>query len=96
MRSFPFFIQRLKALNIIFLCLILDKEIDIQHYIMDQVYETRKKDYENPFRRATFRSEEEMIAAYGELEENSFIKLQREESRQCIERIQTIKKRLNN
>ena len=75
---------------------ILDKEIDIQHYIMDQVYETRKKDYENPFRRATFRSEEEMIAAYGELEENSFIKLQREESRQCIERIQTIKKRLNN
>jgi hypothetical protein len=37
-----------------------------------------------------------MIAAYGELEENSFIKLQREESRQCIERIQTIKKRLNN
>ena len=74
---------------------ILDKEIDIQHYINNQVYETRKKDYENPFRRATFRSDDEMIAAYGELEENSFIKQQREESLQTIERIQTIKKRLN-
>lgn len=73
---------------------ILDREIDIENYISDQVYHSRKKDYDNIFRQSTFRSHEELIAAYGELEDNSFIKHQRAETQQNIERIQNIKKRL--
>lgn len=73
---------------------VLNKGIEIQNYVFDQVYKTRKKDYENIFRRATFATEEEMLAAWGPLDENSFIKQQREETRQFIEKIQNLKKRL--
>lgn len=73
---------------------VLNKGIEIQNYVFDQVYQTRKKDYENIFRRATFATEEEMLAAWGPLDENSFIKQQREETRQFIEKVQNLKKRL--
>ena len=73
---------------------VLNKGIDIQTYIFNQVYETRKKDYENPFRKATFLNEDEMLAAWGKLDENSFIKNQREELRVFTERVQNVRKRL--
>ena len=73
---------------------ILNKGIDIQNYIFNQVYETRKKDYENKFRRATFISEDEMLAAWGKLDENSFILQQRKELKEFTERVQCIRKRL--
>jgi hypothetical protein len=73
---------------------VLNKGIDIQNYVFSQVYETRKKDYENKFRQATFRCEDEMLAAWGKLDENSFIKQQRQETKEFVERVQSIKKRL--
>lgn len=73
---------------------ILEKEIKIQEYISEQVYLSRKKDYDNPFRKATFRTYEEQIAAHGELEENSFIKHQRKETEDNISRIEAIRGRL--
>ena len=42
---------------------VLNRAIDVQNYIYEQVYVTRKKDYDNYFRRATFLNEEEMLAA---------------------------------
>lgn len=53
--------------------LMLDKAIDIQKYVCDQVYISRKKDYDNPFRKCTFRNDDEMIAAIGSIESNKFI-----------------------
>ena len=73
----------------------LNRGIDLQTYVYNQVYETRKKDYENKFRQATFSSEDEMLAAWGKLDENSFIKQQRNELKEFTERIQNIRKRLN-
>ena len=58
----------------------LDKSAQIQDYIRDQVFLSREKDYENPFRQATFRNMNEMLAAIGTVEENSFIKQIREET----------------
>ena len=52
--------------------LMLDKAIDIQKYVCDQVYISRKKDYDNPFRKCTFRNDDEMIAAIGSIESNLF------------------------
>lgn len=49
------------------------KEMYNQDYICEQVRRTRQKDYLNPFRRATYRSEAEMLAAIGPLEENGFV-----------------------
>ena len=72
----------------------LNKGIELQNYIFDQVYKTRKKDYENIFRKATFLSEEEMLAAWGILDENSFILQQRKELKEFTERVQNCRKRL--
>jgi hypothetical protein len=52
----------------------------IQEYIRDQVQATREKDFENPFRQATYRSREEMTASIGTIGENSFVLQVREET----------------
>jgi hypothetical protein len=71
----------------------LDKAIEIQEYIRDQVYVTRKKDYENPFRQATYRNMAEMTAAIGTIEDNSFVKQVRAETEEFKKKIDQIKKR---
>ena len=64
---------------------LLQKASDVQQFICDQVYLSRKKDYDNPFRNATFRNEEEKIAVIGELDEVSFVKQIREETEKYIQ-----------
>ena len=66
----------------------LDKAIRIQHYICDQVYESRKKDYENEFRNATFRNEAEKLAVIGSIDDVSFVKQIRKETEEFIALIQ--------
>jgi hypothetical protein len=51
----------------------LDKAVDIQRFICEQVYLSRKKDYDNPFRKATYRNEAEQKAVVGDAEGNSFV-----------------------
>lgn len=51
----------------------LEKSVKIQKFISEQVYTSRKKDFDNPFKHTTFRNDEEMEAAFGSLDENSFI-----------------------
>lgn len=58
----------------------LNNAVRIQDFICEQVYASRKKDYDNPFRRATFRNENEMLATVGSVDENSFIKQVRQET----------------
>ncbi|MBN2103795.1 DUF4954 family protein [bacterium] len=71
----------------------LDKAVSIQEYIRDKVYESRKKDYDNPFRQATFRNPAEMTATIGKVEENSFIRQIREETEIFKKKVSEIKKR---
>lgn len=72
----------------------LKKAEKIQTFINDQVYLSRKKDYDNPFRQATFRNNEEMIAAIGTIEDNDFIKQVREETAHFKKRIARMMKRI--
>ena len=58
----------------------LDKAMSIQEFVYDQVYITRKKDYDNTFRQATYRNMAEMTAAIGTIDENSFIVKVRQET----------------
>ena len=51
-----------------------EKAAAIQDYICAQVRKTRKKDFENPFRRQTYRNEAEMTAAIGTIDDNEFVK----------------------
>jgi len=71
----------------------IDKAIIIQNYISDQVYKSRKKDFDNPFRQITFRNKDEMSAAFGSLEENSFIVQVRQEAMEFEKLSQEIKVR---
>lgn len=72
----------------------LDRAVEIQHYICDQVYDTRKKDYDNPFRNATFRNEEEKIAVIGKIEDVSFVKQIRKETENFVSRVEAVRKLL--
>jgi hypothetical protein len=51
----------------------------VADYIDRGVLSSRAKDWENPFRKATYRSAEEMTAVLGKPEENSFVQRTREE-----------------
>ena len=71
----------------------LDKAVEIQELVRDQVYITRKKDFDNPYRHTTYRNTEEMTAAIGTIEDNSFVKLLRTETETFRKTVEEIKNR---
>ena len=71
----------------------LDKAKEIQEFIRDQVYISRKKDFDNPFRQATYRNMAEMTTAIGNIEDNSFVEQVRNETEGFKKLIEEIKKR---
>lgn len=60
----------------------LQESIATQRFIRDQVYATRAKDYENPFRQTTFDDAAEQAAVAGTIEDNAFVQQVREETEQ--------------
>ncbi|MDP4278353.1 MAG: DUF4954 family protein, partial [Bacteroidota bacterium] len=69
----------------------LNKAVDIQQFITDQVYITREKDYTNHFRQITFENMEEMTAAIGTIEDNSFILQTRKDNETFKEKVTGLK-----
>ncbi len=53
---------------------VLQESVEVAKELLDRAYESRRKDYTNPFRRATFRNPEEMEAVWGKLEDITFLK----------------------
>lgn len=72
----------------------LNKVLEIKKYIRDQVYASRKKDYENEFRKKTYRNLEEMMAAIGTIEDNGFIKQVCSETENYEKRVNAIRIRV--
>jgi hypothetical protein len=71
----------------------LDETVRIQEYIRDQVYLSRKKDYDDPFRQTTFRNAAEMAAVVGSAEDNSFVKQTRNDTEAFRELVEAVRKR---
>ncbi len=71
----------------------LDEAVRIQEFVRDQVYISRKKDYDNPFRQSTFRNAEEMKAVLGTAEDNSFVKQVRQETEAFKRQVASVKAR---
>ena len=69
----------------------LDRAKEIQEFIKNQVYISRKKDFDNPFRQATYRNMAEMTSAIGTIEDNSFVKQVRDETKDFKKLIEKIK-----
>jgi hypothetical protein len=65
----------------------------IADFVCQQVYISRKKDYDNPFRQATFANADEMRAVVGTIDDNSFVKQTREDTKAFQNRIAAAKKR---
>lgn len=70
----------------------LDKAEKIMKFISDQCFISRKKDYDNYFRQITFKNEDEMIAAVGQIEDNSFVKQMKEEYDKFCDKVKDLKK----
>lgn len=54
----------------------LRKSVDTKAWLTEGIYESRAKDYSNPFRLMVFDNKEEMEKVWGRLEDNSFILMQ--------------------
>jgi hypothetical protein len=71
----------------------LDKAVKIQEHVHGQVYASRKKDDDNPFRQATYRNAAEMKATVGTADEDPFIKQVQKETETFKKVVEEIKKR---
>lgn len=53
---------------------LLQKNINIREWMVQQIHDSRAKDYSNPFRKMVYESEEEMNKILGSIDDNAFIK----------------------
>ena len=53
-----------------------------REWMIKAIYDSRAKDYHNEFRKMVYETQEQMNKVLGKLDENSFIKQQREEFQQ--------------
>ena len=58
---------------------LLLKAVVVKEWLTRGIYESREKDYTNPFRLMVFDNKEEMEKVWGRLEDNSFINMQKAE-----------------
>jgi carbonic anhydrase/acetyltransferase-like protein (isoleucine patch superfamily) len=72
----------------------LSESVETRRWISDQIYQTRLKDYRDPFRKATFRNTAEMEQVMGKPDENHFIRLAHKEDRFYEELITRVTSRL--
>jgi NDP-sugar pyrophosphorylase family protein len=68
----------------------LQRVLEIQRRVTEQVYVSRAKDFQDPFRAITYRNREEMDQVAGRAEENFFIKYSREQLAQFEETCKTV------
>ncbi len=71
----------------------LDRAAATQKHICEQVYLSRKKDYDDPFRQTTFRNKAEMMAVVGTAEQNTFVKQVQTDTDAFCQRVAAIRAR---
>ncbi len=74
---------------------LLQQTVDIKTWMVNEIYETRAKDYANPFRKMVYESEKEMETIIGSLKDNIFIRQQQQELASFKKRVAAISKKLN-
>ena len=73
---------------------LLDSMIRIKSWMAKGIYDSKAKDYSNPYRKMVYDTAAEMDAVVGKLEDNSFIKEQVTELKRFKKEIGAIKKLL--
>jgi hypothetical protein len=72
----------------------LEHALETKRWIADQVYHSRARDFQDPFRAITYRNKEEMDQVVGKVEDNFFILLARKKLTQFEETVKLLMKRL--
>ena len=72
----------------------LKEYLATKEWMVKGIYESRAKDYTNPFRKMVYQNEEEMQAVTGSLADNSFIKKQQTELELVKKKIQKMQRLL--
>ena len=72
----------------------LAHEERIQRFISEQVYLSRKKDHDNPYRASTCRNAAEVMAVFGHVDDNSFVRQMRQECQHNMHIIEALRNRL--
>ena len=70
----------------------LQQYIATKEWMVKEIFDSRAKDYSNPFRKMVYETEEEMEVVTGRLEDNSFIMQQQEELKTTKAKVQKILK----
>lgn len=63
---------------------LLEEAVETKKWIVESIYNSRAKDYSNEFRKMVYSSAKEMETVIGKLEDNSFIKEQKEELKRFV------------
>ncbi|MBC7901876.1 MAG: DUF4954 domain-containing protein, partial [Gemmatimonadaceae bacterium] len=57
---------------------LLKKTLTTREWMVKGIFESREKDYENPFRKMLYENEDAMNAVIGKFSDNSFLKQEQE------------------
>jgi NDP-sugar pyrophosphorylase family protein len=74
---------------------LLQQAIKTREWVVENIFESRAKDYESDFRKMVYESEKEMEKVIGKLKDNSFILQQQEELKSFKKRVEIIAKKIN-
>jgi len=69
---------------------LLQQSVVTREWMTKAIYDSRSKDYNNPFRQMVYETKEEMEKVLGKLNDNSFIKQQQEETAAYRSRIHSL------
>ncbi|MEK7224843.1 MAG: hypothetical protein AAB221_04085 [Bacteroidota bacterium] len=69
---------------------LLQQAVATKEWMVKGIYESRAKDYSNPFRKMLYDTEKEMEKVTGALKDNSFIKEQQAAAKIYLEKINSL------
>jgi hypothetical protein len=73
---------------------LLQKAVETKSWMCKEIYESRAKDYSNPFRKMVYDTREEMNKVVGSLEDNSFIQQQTGKLDEFKKQVKSVTKKL--
>lgn len=74
---------------------LLQQAVSVKEWMVKGIYESRAKDYSNPFRQMVYESQKEMEKVTGKLKDNAFIRQQQDELLEFKKRVGLIAKTFN-
>ena len=72
---------------------LLQQSLATREWMVKGIYNSRAKDYHNPFRKMVYETKKEMDKVTGSLDDNSFIKQQVSEMKAYREKVKTLSKK---